>query len=133
MKKMTVVGAILLLSCMAIVFSLASCNTPMDKQETRYTVWRGRLPYKDFEKVFQDTLDDDEFIRYEFDADALGNLSKKLSDTEKFMWTKGQIKKWLLDERLGEEQAAKVLTGFTTIEHGCIASRDGDTVNLLFK
>ena len=56
MKKMTGVRAILLLSCMAIVFSLASCDTPMDKQEIRYTVWRGRLPYKEFEKVFQGTL-----------------------------------------------------------------------------
>lgn len=138
MKKMTGVRAILLLSCMAIVFSLASCDTPMDKQEIRYTVWRGHLPYKEFEKVFRGTLiqgilEDKHFMWYEFDAAQWGRLSKNLSDTGKYMWTKDQIKKWLLDEGLSEEQAAKVLTWLTTVEHGYIASRYGDTVELLFK
>lgn len=132
MKKMTGVRAILLLSCMAIVFSLASCNT-MDKQETRYTIWSIGLTYTDFEKVFQDTLDDKHFMWYEFDAAQWSSWSKVLTNTGKYMWTKDQIKKWLLNVGLSEKQAAERLTWFTTVEHGYIASRYGDRVDLLFK
>lgn len=133
MKKMTGVGAVLLLSCMAIVFSLASCNTPMDKQEIRYTVWRDQSTPDVYQEKFQHTLADGYFSWIEFDIATWNKLSQKLTDTGKFMWTKAQITEWLRDQGLDEEQAAERLTWLTTIEHGCIASRHKDTVYYLFK
>lgn len=140
MRKITVVGAILLLSCMAIICSLASCNNPVDnlankqsEQEQRYTVWNRYSTPDEFQKVFNTALNDGYFLTYEFDAAEWSKLSKTLTDNGKFMWTKAQITSWLLSQGLDQEQAAKALKVLTTIEHGCIASRHKDTVYYLLK
>ena len=140
MKKMTVVGAILLLSCMAIVFSLASCNTPMDKlrndqaaQEQKYTIWLDTSTPDEFQKAFQFVLKDGYFWKHEFDTETWNRLSQKLTDTGKYTWTKERITAWLRDQGLNEKQAAEQLAWFTTIEHGCIAVRYKDTVDFLLK
>lgn len=140
MKKMTGVRAILLLSCMAIVFSLASCNTPMDKlrndqtaQEQKYTIWLDTSTPDVFQKVFRFVLKDGYFWPHEFDAAEWGRLSKNLGDTGKYTWIKELITAWLRDQGLDEKQAAEQLAWFTTIEHGCIAARHKDTVYYLIK
>ena len=133
MKKINLLKPFLLFSLLAVLMTLAACNNPANPQTKRYTIWLGQSTYTKFEEIFNDTLDDRYFMWIEFDVAQWNTISKNLTDSGKYMWTESQIREWLKNEGLSDAQETRQIERLTTYEHGCIAKRNGNTVDYLIK
>lgn len=133
MKKINLLKPFLLFSLLAVLMTLAACNNPANPQTKRYAIWLGQSTYTKFEEIFNDTLDDRYFMWIEFDVAQWNTISKNLTDSGKYMWTESQIREWLKNEGLSDAQATRQIERLTTYEHGCIAKRNGNTVDYLIK
>ena len=60
-------------------------------------------------------------------------ISGSLTNEGRHSWTKSQIKDWLLGRSFGDSESTKESAWLTTIDHGFIASRTGNTVYYILK
>lgn len=133
--------AFLLIVGMIMLLSLSACNTPAGNntqkpEEKKYTIWRDETTYAQYQKVFVGegyALKDGYTHWFEFDVATWKALSNRLGDNGKYIWTESQVKDWIKNNGLKDETVAKISEWLAKVEHGLIASRTGNNVNLLIK
>ncbi len=119
-----------LLVIVPLLFFLNSCQ--MNTEET-YTVWTDSSSYFDFVLSFNATLNDGMYMRLEFSSADWAKMSDSLTNEGKYVWTKSQIKDWLIGRGFGDSESTKESSWLTTIEHGFIVSRTGNMVYYILK
>jgi len=110
----------------AIIIAFVGCKTNVDET---YTVWTDFSSYTDFKT----TLSDGYYIRLEFTNDQWNQFSSSLTSEGRHYWTKDQIKDWLIGRGFGNSESTQEVAWLTTIDHGFIATRTGNTVYYLLK
>ena len=138
MKKINLLKPFLLFSLLAVLLTLAACNNPVgnnssNSETKKYDILLASSTYTQFKEVFNDTLDDNYFMWLKLSAAQWNTIPTRLTDSGKYMWTESQIREWLKNEGLSDAQATKQIGRLTTYEHGCIAKRNGNTVDYLIK
>ena len=138
MRKITLLKPFLLFSLLAVLLTLAACNTSVSNnspalEPKKYAIWLDQSSYTEFKKIFKTSLKDGFYMWQEFDVAQWDILSKSLTDKGKYMWTESNIRDWLKKEGLSDDQATQQVEWLTTHDHGFIAIRDDDTVDYLFK
>ena len=128
MKK-KIFGLLIIISVM-LVFS--ACQNNVTGEET-YTVWTDLGTYAEFQSTFGTNLDDGMYIRLEFTSSQWNQMLSSLTNEGKHIWTKSQIKDWLLGRGFGDSESTKESSWLTTIDHGFIASRTRNTVYFILK
>lgn len=127
-RKLIVLATIIGIVC----FSFISCSN-LTSSEPTYTVWTDIGTYSEFQSSFGTTLNDGEYLRLEFTSAQWNQIASSATSEGRHNWTKDQIKDWFLGRGFGNYEATKESSWMTTIEHGFIASRTGNTVYLIIK
>lgn len=127
-RKFLVLVTIIGLACLCLI----GCSNPNNSEPT-YTVWTDLGTYSEFQSTFGTTLNDGEYLRLEFTSSQWNQISGSTTSEGRHSWTKDQIKDWFLGRGFGNYEATKESSWITTIEHGFIASRTGNTVYLILK
>ena len=115
---------------MTIAIAFVGCKTNGDET---YTVWTDIGTYSEFQTSFGTTLNDGEYLRLEFTSTQWNQISASTTNEGRHSWTKAQIKDWFLGRGFGDNEATRESSWITTIHHGFIASRTGNTVYLILK
>lgn len=117
----------------SILLIFTSCSNLNTSKEPTYTVWTDFASYSDFQTTFNATMNDGYYIRYEFTSDQWAQISSSTTSEGRHSWTKEKIKDWLIGRGFGETESTKEVAWLTTIDHGFIASRTGNTVYFILK
>lgn len=112
------------------LFVSTSCSM---NTEPTWTVYTDIGTYSEFKQAFGTTLDDGYYVRLEFSSSEWDAIKSSTIDDNKHQWTKAQIKDWFIGRGFGNSEAEKEIAWLTTINHGFIASRTGNTVYFLLK
>ena len=128
MKKIWLLFVVLLIFC----FSGCDSSGGGDKEE-EYTVWTDVETYAEFQAAFGTTIEDGYYIRLEFTSSQWAAISPGLTSEYRHSWTKSQIKDWLIGRGFGDYESTKESAWMTTIDHGFIVSRTGQTVYYILK
>lgn len=115
-----------------ILLAFNSCQNNSNSEDT-YTVWTDLGTYSEFQSNFGTTLNDGMYVRIELTSSQWNQVSPTLTNEGRHTWTKSQIKDWLLGRGFGNSESTKESAWMTTIDHGLIASRTGNTVYLILK
>lgn len=126
---------LLFIGLAATMCILLGCSHDSGDTEPRYTVWTDSGTYSEFEKSFEVSLDDGQFLYLEFTNEQFSQLSPSLhgQDDYKHSWTKAQLKDWFIGRGFDDENANEWSAWLISINHGMIASRRGNLVNLIIK
>ncbi|MCQ2310954.1 MAG: hypothetical protein MJZ64_04305 [Paludibacteraceae bacterium] len=109
---------------------LPSCK---DKGEETYTVWTETETYSEFQSIFQTTLNDGYYVRVELTREQWELIGPNLGSDGRHKWDEATIKKWLISNGFGESEANKESSWFALIDHGFLATRNGNLVYLILK
>ena len=101
--------------------------------EESYTIWTDMGTYSEFQSAFDTTLNDGMYVRLEFTSSQWSQIKSSLTSDGKHSWGKSKIKDWLIGRGFGDYEAKQESSWLTTIEHGFIASRTGNTVYYILK
>ena len=112
------------------LFVSTSCSM---NTEPTWTVYTDIGTYSEFKQAFGTTLDDGYYVRLEFSSSEWDAIKSSTIDDYKHQWTKAQIKDWFIGRGFGNSEAEKEIAWLTTINHGFIASRTGNTIYFLLK
>ena len=112
------------------LFVSTSCSM---NTEPTWTVYTDIGTYSEFKQAFGTTLDDGYYVRLEFSSSEWDAIKSSTIDDNKHQWTKAQIKDWFIGRGFGNSEAEKEIAWLTTINHGFIASRTGNTIYFLLK
>ncbi len=112
---------------LATFFVLQSCSNE------KYTIWTDSVTYSEFQTAFQSSINDGYYIRLEISDSQWSEIGKQLGSEGRHSWNEETIKKWLISNGFGESEATKESSWFALINHGFIASRDGNMVYLILK
>jgi hypothetical protein len=112
----------------------ASCKQPTEESEPTYTLWTNSTTYSDFSVTVTPNLDNGYFIRQEIStADFNQSFRSHLNDNYKHEWTESQIYDYLIGRGFDNAQANAQKAWLITVNHGFIASRTGEIVDMLLK
>lgn len=125
MKKLFITLVALLLCVTAISFQ--SCS------DAKYTVWTETETYSEFQTYFNTTLEDNHYIKNEISSQQWEQLAPGLTNEGKHRWSEGEIKKWLIGCGFGEYEATKESSWLVMVDHGILATREGNLVHLILK
>ena len=125
MKKLFHLLTVVVLLITSISFQ--SCG------DEKYTVWTETGSYTDFQNSFQTTLKDGYYIRIEITNEQWKQIVPNLTSAGKHRWSEAEIKKWLIGCDFGPSEATKQSSWLVVIDHGFIASRDGNRVDMILK
>jgi hypothetical protein len=122
------VGTLFLVMFLALTFT----GCPEPDSDPTYTVWTDITSYSEYYSVFG-SLSDGYFTRYEFSSSEWNSISPSLTSEGRHNWTESQIKNWFIGRGFGNTEATQQVAWLLTINHGFIASRDGNVVDMLLK
>ena len=125
MKKLFSLLAIAVLTLTAISFQ--SCK------DDKYTVWTASISYSEYLNIFGSSLDDGKYIRFELTNEKWEIYSQMMGSENKHRRSEEEIKKWLVGEGFGNDEATKESSWLTTVDHGMIVARDGYIVSMILK
>lgn len=125
MKKLFHLLAVVVLLITALSFQ--SCG------EEKYTVWTETETYSQFQTYFQTTLSDGYYIRVEITNDQWKQIGPNLTSEGKHRWSEAEIKKWLVGNGFGQMEATKESSWLAMVDHGFLATRDGNLVYMILK
>ena len=114
-----------------IILSFISCQ--FNNEDDTYTVWTDVSSYSVFQSIFNTTLNDGMYVRLELTSSQWSQISPSLTSEGRHSWTKSRIKDWLLGRGFGNSESTKESAWMTTIAHGFIATRTGNTVYYILK
>lgn len=119
----------------AIILGLVGCSHDSGDSEPRHTVWTDVGTYSEFQSSFQRTLDDGMFLYAEFTNEQFAQIAPTLSGASdhKHSWTKAQLKDWCVGRGFDNSTANEYASWLASINHGMIASRRGNLVDLILK
>lgn len=129
MKK-NIISILMVVSFWVVAMLLPSCK---DKGEETYTVWTETITYSEFQTAFQTTLNDGYYVRVELTREQWELIGPNLGSEGRHKWDEATIKKWLISNGFGESEANKESSWFALIDHGFLATRDGNLVYLILK
>ena len=115
------------------IVSLSFISCQFDSEDDTYTVWTDLSSYSDFQSNLNTTLTDGMYVRLEFTSSQWSQISPSITSEGRHSWTKSQIKDWLLGRGFGDSESTQESAWITTIDHGFIASRTGNTVYYILK
>lgn len=129
------VNFLLFIGLAVMVCTFLGCSHDSGDTEPRYTVWTDSGPHSDFEQSFGVSLDDGNFLYLEFTDEQFSQMSPFLhgQDDYKHSWTKAQLKDWFIGRGFDDENANEWSAWLASINHGMIASRRGNLVDLIIK
>ncbi len=122
MKKLFILLAAVM---MAVCFQ--SCSNE------KYTVWTETETYSDFQKIFNTTLNDGYYSRMEITNEQWKLIGPNLTSEGKHRWSEEEIKKWLIGNGFGNNEARKESSWLVMVDHGFIVIRDYNLVYLILK
>ena len=73
------------------------------------------------------------YVRLEFTSAQWEQIESYATSEGQHYWSKDKIKDWLIGRGVGDYEATKESSWLTTIDHGYIASRTGNTVYYIIK
>ncbi len=131
MKKLLII----LCAALCLAIGLTGCSNAAggDSDET-YIVWTSVDSYTDFQSAFNTTLNDGMYMHAEFNSEGWSQISPLLpNDEDKHDWSQDKIRTWLIGRGFGNSEATQESAWITTINHGFISSRTGNTVYTIIK
>ncbi len=128
-------GAQVLAIMLAIILGLVGCSHDSGGSEPRYTVWTDVGTYDEFQSNFPGPLDEGMFLFAEFTNEQFAQIAPSLSGASdhKHSWTKAQLKDWCVGRGFDNSTANEYSSWLASINHGMIASRRGNLVDLILK
>lgn len=131
MKRRKILALIGLASLMLVFLG---CSHDADT-EPQYIVWTDVGTYTEFQASFKMNLNDGTFIYAEFTNEQFSQISSSLVglDDYKRSWTKSQLKDWFVGRGFDDANANEWSAWLISINHGMIASRRGNLVDLIIK
>lgn len=123
MKKIFILFAAVLMAALC----LQSCSN------AKYTVWTETETYSDFQNIFNTTLDNGYYKRLEITNAQWQLIGPNLTTEGRHRWSEEEIKKWLIGNGFGNDEARKESSWLTMVDHGFIVTRDQNLVYLILK
>ncbi|MDR2304243.1 MAG: hypothetical protein LBE10_06620 [Treponema sp.] len=124
MKKIFLAGLIV------IILGFAGCTQPTDSEPT-YTVWTDVWTYAQFQGELGTTLQNGYYMRFELTNSEFSQIYRP--DECKHDWTEDQIYDWFIGRGFGDTEANREKAWVITVNHGFLASRTGNFVDVLVK
>jgi hypothetical protein len=122
----------ILVMILAFGVMLAGCADDPDEPAT-YTVWISTFAFSSDNSEFG-TLQDGYYRTVEltntgFDRQKADNFQNK----PPYVWTENQLYNYLVEWGFGKTIAKEVAAWLTTVNHGYIVTREGETLQILLK
>lgn len=116
-----------------LVICLAACFQSCEK-EAKYTVWTEVELYSQFESETGITIKEGCYIKMEITNEQWEQQMVPLLTNEgKHYWSEAEIKKWLVGCGFGEHESTKESSWLVMADHGILAAREGNRVNMIVK
>lgn len=122
MKKLFI-----LLAAVLMTVCFQSCS------DDKYTVWTETKTYSDFQNHFNTTLEDGYYKRLEITNAQWEQIGPNLTSEGKHRWSEEEIKKWLIGNGFGNDEARKESSWLAMVNHGFIVTRDHNLVYMILK
>lgn len=122
MKKLFI-----LLTAVLMTVCFQSCN------DDKYTVWTETETYSDFQNHFNTTLEDGYYKRLEITNAQWEQIGPNLTSEGRHRWSEEEIKKWLIGNGFGNDEARKESSWLAMVNHGFLVTRDGNLVYMILK
>ncbi len=117
----------ILLTAVLMTVCFQSCS------DDKYTVWTETETYSDFQNHFNTTLEDGYYKRMEITNTQWELISPNLTSEGKHRWSEEEIKKWLIGNGFGNDEARKESSWLVMTNHAFLVTRDGNLVYMILK
>ena len=117
----------ILLTAVLMTVCFQSCS------DDKYTVWTETETYSDFQNHFNTTLEDGYYKRLEITNVLWEQIGPNLTSEGKHRWSEEEIKKWLIGNGFGNDEARKESSWLAMVNHGFLITRDGNLVYMILK
>ena len=117
----------ILLAAVLMTVCFQSCS------DDKYTVWTETETYSDFQNLFNTTLEDGYYKRLEITNAQWEQIGPNLTSEGKHRWSEEEIKKWLIGNGFGNDEARKESSWLAMVNHGFLITRDGNLVYMILK
>lgn len=117
----------ILLTAILMTVCFQSCN------DDKYTVWTETETYSDFQNHFNTTLEDGYYKRLEITNAQWEQIGPNLTSEGRHRWSEEEIKKWLIGNGFGNDEARKESSWLAMVNHGFLVTRDGNLVYMILK
>ena len=117
----------ILLTAVLMTVCFQSCN------DDKYTVWTETETYSDFQNHFNTTLEDGYYKRLEITNAQWKQIGPNLTSEGRHRWSEEEIKKWLIGNGFGNDEAQKESSWLAMVNHGFLVTRDGNLVYMILK
>lgn len=117
----------ILLTAVLMTVCFQSCS------DDKYTVWTETETYSDFQNHFNTTLEDGYYKRLEITNAQWEQIGHNLTSEGKHRWSEEGIKKWLIGNGFGNDEARKESSWLAMVNHGFIVMRDHNLVYMILK
>ena len=122
MKKLFI-----LLAVVSMTICFQSCS------DEKYTVWTETVSYSDFQNHFNTTLEDGYYKRLEITNAQWEQIGPNLTSEGRHRWSEEEIKKWLIGNGFGDDEARKESSWLVMTNHAFLVTRDGNLVYMILK
>lgn len=122
MKRLFFLFAVVL---MAIGFQ--SCS------DEKYTVWTETDYYSDWVNAGGTAISDGHYVKIEIASANWSEMSKSLTNEGKHRWDEATIKKWLIGNGFGEQEATREAAWLSLVNHGMILHHDNNMLHIIVK
>lgn len=117
----------ILLTAVLMTVCFQSCS------DDKYTVWTETETYSDFQNHFNTTLEDGYYKRLEITNAQWEQIGPNLTSEGRHRWSEEEIKKWLIGNGFGNDEARKESSWLAMVNHGFLVTRDGNLVYMILK
>lgn len=117
----------ILLTAVLMTVCFQSCS------DDKYTVWTETETYSDFQNHFNTTLEDGYYKRLEITNTQWELISPNLTSEGRHRWSEEEIKKWLIGNGFGNDEARKESSWLVMTNHAFLVTRDGNLVYMILK
>jgi hypothetical protein len=117
----------ILLTAVLMTVCFQSCS------DDKYTVWTETETYSDFQNHFNTTLEDGYYKRLEITNAQWEQIGHNLTSEGKHRWSEEEIKKWLIGNGFGNDEARKESSWLVMTNHAFLVTRDGNLVYMILK
>lgn len=122
MKKLFI-----LLAVVSMTICFQSCS------DEKYTVWTETGSYSEFQNYFNTTLEDGYYKRLEITNAQWEQIGPNLTSEGRHRWSEEEIKKWLIGNGFGNDEARKESSWLVMTNHAFLVTRDGNLVYMILK
>ena len=116
----------LIILCFAAFF-FQSCS------DEKYTVWTETDYYSDWVNAGGTAISEDNYVKVEIASANWPEMSKSLTNDAKHRWDEATIKKWLIGNGFGEQEATREAAWLSLVNHGMILHHDNNMLHIIVK